>query len=89
MNIKTKQRNRLGPEDSIQIALTSKCPNFDVIVSPKPEVKQVFKEILLFHNEDINLFYRIYFILFIIYILYIIIFPVYIDSLNLLNLNNL
>jgi hypothetical protein len=33
MNIKTKQRNRLDPEDSIQIALTSKCPNFDVIVS--------------------------------------------------------
>jgi hypothetical protein len=33
MNIKTKQRNRLDPTDSIQIALTSKYPNFDVIVS--------------------------------------------------------
>ena len=49
LNIKTKQRNRLDPEDSMQIALTSKCPNFDVIVSkikniisPKPEVKKFF-----------------------------------------------
>lgn len=33
VNIKTKLRNRLDPEDSIQLALTSKCPNFDVIVS--------------------------------------------------------
>jgi hypothetical protein len=33
MNIKTKQRNRFDPTDSIQIALTSKYPNFDVIVS--------------------------------------------------------
>jgi hypothetical protein len=32
MNIKTMQRNRLDPEDSIQFALTSKCPHFDVIV---------------------------------------------------------
>jgi hypothetical protein len=43
MNIKTKQRNRLDPEDSTQIALTSKCPSFDVIVSPKPEVKNFSK----------------------------------------------
>jgi hypothetical protein len=33
VNIKTKQRNRLDPSDSIQIALTSKCPNFDVTLS--------------------------------------------------------
>jgi hypothetical protein len=30
---KNKAENRLDPEDSFQIALTSKCPNFDVIVS--------------------------------------------------------
>lgn len=37
MNIKTKQRNLLSPEDKLQIALTSKCLNFDVIAS---ETKQ-------------------------------------------------
>ncbi|KAK2724253.1 hypothetical protein QYM36_000948 [Artemia franciscana] len=33
MNIKTKNRNRLNAEDCIQIALTSKSPNFEAIVS--------------------------------------------------------
>jgi zinc finger BED domain-containing protein 5/7/8/9 len=33
MNIKTKNRNRLNAEDCIQIAFTSKSPNFEVIVS--------------------------------------------------------
>ncbi|XP_035214636.1 protein ZBED8-like [Stegodyphus dumicola] len=33
MNIKTKNRNGLNAEDCIQIALTSKSPNFEAIVS--------------------------------------------------------
>ena len=33
MNIKTKNRNRLNAQDCIQIALRSKSPNFEVIVS--------------------------------------------------------
>ena len=33
MNIKTKNRNRLNAQDCIQIALGSKSPNFEVIVS--------------------------------------------------------
>ena len=33
MNIKTMNRNRLNAQDCIQIALTSKSPNFEVIVS--------------------------------------------------------
>jgi hypothetical protein len=30
VNLKTKYRNWLNPEDSIQITLTSESPNFDV-----------------------------------------------------------
>ncbi|XP_067141801.1 protein FAM200C-like [Centruroides vittatus] len=33
MNIKMKNRNQLNAKDCIQIALTSKSPNFEVIVS--------------------------------------------------------
>jgi hypothetical protein len=33
INLKTKYRNWLNPEDSFQIALASKSPNFDVVVS--------------------------------------------------------
>jgi hypothetical protein len=92
MNIKTEQTNRVDPEDSIQIALIYKCPNFDVIVSKmkhnfsKTWNKKVLKQILLFYNEDIILFFGIYF-----YFIFIIILPVItpIYSINLLNLNNL
>jgi hypothetical protein len=40
MNIKAKT-NRLDPTDSIEIALTSKYPNFDIIVS---QMKQHFSK---------------------------------------------
>lgn len=33
VNLKTKYGNRLDPEDSIQVAVTSKIPDFDVVTS--------------------------------------------------------
>ena len=46
MNMKTKYKNQLNAEDCTQIALTSKCSNFEAIVSnivsPKRE-ERLFK----------------------------------------------